>query len=76
VDVFFATIIPMASARQEALVGAASGRCLDVPGGNTANGTQPIIWDCNGNANSNGRSTATAPSAVSRPAGAPMSTTT
>jgi len=34
-----------------ALVGAASGRCLDVPGGNTTNGTQPIIWDCNGSAN-------------------------
>jgi len=34
-----------------ALVGAASGRCLDVPGGNTANGTQPIIWDCSGAAN-------------------------
>ena len=31
-----------------ALVSAASGRCLDVPGSNTANGTQPIIWDCNG----------------------------
>ncbi|MFI5908421.1 ricin-type beta-trefoil lectin domain protein [Dactylosporangium sp. NPDC051541] len=34
-----------------ALIGAASGRCLDVPGSNTANGTQPIIWDCSGNAN-------------------------
>ncbi|MDY7086685.1 MAG: ricin-type beta-trefoil lectin domain protein [Actinomycetota bacterium] len=34
-----------------ALVGAGSGRCLDVPGSNTANGTQPIIWDCNGAAN-------------------------
>jgi lysophospholipase L1-like esterase len=34
-----------------ALAGAASGRCLDVPGGNTANGTQPIIWDCSGAAN-------------------------
>jgi len=34
-----------------ALVGGASGRCLDVPGSNTANGTQPIIWDCSGNAN-------------------------
>ncbi|GAA3274045.1 SGNH/GDSL hydrolase family protein [Dactylosporangium vinaceum] len=34
-----------------ALVGAASGRCLDVPGSNTTNGTQPIIWDCSGNAN-------------------------
>jgi lysophospholipase L1-like esterase len=34
-----------------ALVGAASGRCLDVPGGSSANGTQPIIWDCHGGAN-------------------------
>lgn len=34
-----------------ALVGAASGRCLDVPGSNTANGTQPVIWDCHGSAN-------------------------
>ncbi|MFB9361403.1 GDSL-type esterase/lipase family protein, partial [Actinoplanes nipponensis] len=34
-----------------ALVGAGSGRCLDVPGSNTTNGTQPIIWDCNGAAN-------------------------
>ena len=34
-----------------ALVGSASGRCLDVPGSNTANGTQPVIWDCNGATN-------------------------
>ena len=34
-----------------ALVGTASGRCLDVPGGSTANGTQPIIWDCHGGTN-------------------------
>lgn len=34
-----------------ALVSAASGRCLDVPGSNTANGVQPIIWDCNGRPN-------------------------
>ncbi|GAA0514716.1 lipase [Paractinoplanes deccanensis] len=34
-----------------ALVGAGSGRCLDVPNGNSANGTQPIIWDCTGAAN-------------------------
>jgi lysophospholipase L1-like esterase len=34
-----------------ALVGAASGRCLDVPGSSTANGTQPIIWDCSGATN-------------------------
>ncbi|MFI7219828.1 glycoside hydrolase family 27 protein [Micromonospora maritima] len=33
------------------LVSAASGRCLDVPQSNTANGTQPVIWDCNGGAN-------------------------
>ncbi|WP_203779326.1 ricin-type beta-trefoil lectin domain protein [Actinoplanes philippinensis] len=33
------------------LVGAASGRCLDVPGSNSANGTQPIVWDCSGAAN-------------------------
>jgi alpha-galactosidase len=33
------------------LVSAASGRCLDVPNGATANGTQPVIWDCNGGAN-------------------------
>ncbi|GAB7039027.1 ricin-type beta-trefoil lectin domain protein [Catenuloplanes niger JCM 9533] len=35
------------------LVGTASGRCLDVPNSNTANGTQPVIWDCNGAANQN-----------------------
>ncbi|NES27094.1 alpha-galactosidase [Micromonospora terminaliae] len=34
-----------------ALVSAASGRCLDVPQSTTANGTQPVIWDCNGGAN-------------------------
>jgi len=33
------------------LVSAASGRCLDIPGSNTTNGTQPVIWDCNGAAN-------------------------
>jgi alpha-galactosidase len=33
------------------LVSAASGRCLDDPNSNTTNGTQPIIWDCNGGAN-------------------------
>ncbi|MEV0136063.1 ricin-type beta-trefoil lectin domain protein [Dactylosporangium sp. NPDC050688] len=33
------------------LVSAASGRCLDVPNSNTTNGTQPVIWDCNGGAN-------------------------
>ncbi|WUJ09445.1 RICIN domain-containing protein [Actinoplanes sp. NBC_00393] len=33
------------------IVSASSGRCLDVPNGNTANGTQPVIWDCNGGTN-------------------------
>ncbi|MDG9676607.1 glycoside hydrolase family 27 protein [Micromonospora sp. DH14] len=34
-----------------AYASAASGRCLDVPNSNTTNGTQPVIWDCNGAAN-------------------------
>lgn len=34
-----------------ALVSAASGRCLDVPNSSTANGVQPIIWDCSGRPN-------------------------
>jgi lysophospholipase L1-like esterase len=34
-----------------ALVGVASGRCLNVPGGTTANGTQPVVWDCDLSAN-------------------------
>ncbi|GIF22898.1 alpha-galactosidase [Actinoplanes tereljensis] len=33
------------------LVSASSGRCLDVPNSNTANGTQPVIWDCGAAAN-------------------------
>jgi alpha-galactosidase len=33
------------------LVSAASGRCLDLPQSNTTNGTQLVIWDCNGGAN-------------------------
>jgi hypothetical protein len=31
--------------------GVQSGRCLDVPGGTQTNGTQVIIWDCNGGSN-------------------------
>lgn len=34
-----------------ALVGGGSGRCLDVYGGATADGTDVIIWDCTGAAN-------------------------
>jgi hypothetical protein len=33
------------------LIGAQSGRCLDVPNVSTANGTQVEIWDCNGGSN-------------------------
>ncbi|MCM4078028.1 glycoside hydrolase family 27 protein [Paractinoplanes hotanensis] len=33
------------------LVSTSSGRCLDVPNSNTANGTQPVVWDCNNAAN-------------------------
>jgi alpha-galactosidase len=31
--------------------GNASNRCLDDPNGSTTNGTQPVIWDCNGGTN-------------------------
>ncbi|MFD3335369.1 endo-1,4-beta-xylanase [Streptomyces sp. NPDC058700] len=31
--------------------GVASGRCLDVPGSSTADGTQVTLWDCNNRAN-------------------------
>ena len=31
-----------------AVVSASSGRCLDVPDSNTANGTQPVVRDCTG----------------------------
>ncbi|MEU6684086.1 endo-1,4-beta-xylanase [Streptomyces sp. NPDC046832] len=31
--------------------GAGSGRCLDVPGAGTTDGTQLQLWDCHGNAN-------------------------
>lgn len=33
------------------LVNKASGRCLDVPGGDTSDGTALILWDCSGSAN-------------------------
>nr|WP_041841229.1 glycoside hydrolase family 27 protein [Actinoplanes friuliensis] len=33
------------------LVGTQSGRCLDLPNSSTTNGTQPVIWDCNGATN-------------------------
>jgi hypothetical protein len=33
------------------IVGGQSGRCIDVPGATTANGTQVQLWDCHGDAN-------------------------
>ncbi len=33
------------------IVGTQSGRCVDVPGGTTVNGTQVQLWDCSGAAN-------------------------
>jgi lysophospholipase L1-like esterase len=39
------------SSTGQALVNTAAGRCLDVPGSNTTNGTQPIIWSCSGATN-------------------------
>ncbi|MGM1065677.1 ricin-type beta-trefoil lectin domain protein, partial [Saccharothrix sp. Mg75] len=34
------------TAQGRQVVGAASGRCLDLPGSSTANGTQLQLWDC------------------------------
>jgi hypothetical protein len=33
------------------IVGGQSGRCVDVPGASTTNGTQLQLWDCNGGSN-------------------------
>jgi ricin-type beta-trefoil lectin protein len=33
------------------IVGGQSGRCIDVPGSSTTNGTQVALWDCHGNSN-------------------------
>ncbi|GAA1631636.1 hypothetical protein GCM10009733_030650 [Nonomuraea maheshkhaliensis] len=38
--------------------GVGSGRCLDVPGAATADGTQVQLWDCNGRANQQWTATA------------------
>ncbi|MFI9005717.1 ricin-type beta-trefoil lectin domain protein [Actinosynnema sp. NPDC053489] len=41
---------PIASQGRQ-IVGVPSGRCLDVPGSSTTNGTQLQLWDCHGQAN-------------------------
>jgi endo-1,4-beta-xylanase len=33
------------------VVGTGSGKCLDVPGQSTADGTQIILWTCSGTSN-------------------------
>jgi len=42
---------PTGTARQ--IVGVPSGRCADVPGATTTNGTQLQLWDCHGGTNQN-----------------------
>jgi endo-1,4-beta-xylanase len=33
------------------IAGSPSGRCVEINGGTTANGTQAQLWDCNGGTN-------------------------
>jgi hypothetical protein len=42
-------VSPTPTPTQE-IMGAGSGRCVDVPNGSTTNGTQVQLWDCNGGA--------------------------
>lgn len=42
---------PAAQAATTTVKGVGSGRCLDVPNANSIDGTQLIIWDCNGAGN-------------------------
>ena len=57
------------------LVSAASGRCLDVPDSATANGAQPVIWDCNGGANQRWTFTGQSIQALGKCLDAPMNAT-
>jgi O-glycosyl hydrolase len=43
----------------QSLIGEGSGRCLDVPGAATANGTTVALYDCNGGANQQWAASAT-----------------
>ncbi|NUO56929.1 MAG: poly(3-hydroxybutyrate) depolymerase [Hamadaea sp.] len=45
------SVSPSGSRQNVMVVGGASGRCVDVPGSSTANGTQVQLWDCHGNTN-------------------------
>jgi alpha-galactosidase len=57
------------------LVSAASGRCLDVPQSSTANGTQPVIWDCHGGANQRWTSSGSTLQALGKCLDAPIGAT-
>ena len=51
-NVVAAAYAPAGGGQQNVMVvGAQSGRCVDVPNSTTANGTQVQLWDCHGNAN-------------------------
>ncbi|MFD0578464.1 ricin-type beta-trefoil lectin domain protein [Dactylosporangium darangshiense] len=47
------TLLPPGGGTQQnvMIVGGQSGRCVDINGGTTANGTQAQLWDCNGQTN-------------------------
>ncbi|MCG5221087.1 lectin [Streptosporangium sp. KLBMP 9127] len=49
---------PTPSPSTSRIQGVGSGRCLDVTGASQANGTQVVIWDCNGQNNQQWASTA------------------
>jgi hypothetical protein len=52
-DAFAVYVTPASGGGQPGveLVGGQSGRCVDVPGGNTTNGTQTQLYDCSGGPN-------------------------
>jgi hypothetical protein len=55
-----AGIQPEGGSQQNVMVvGGQSGRCIDVPGSSTANGTQMQLWDCHGGTNQRWTYTAT-----------------
>lgn len=45
------TVLPLPGASGDEIVGAQSGRCLDVNNNTLTNGTQLQLWDCTGGAN-------------------------
>ncbi|MEV6967024.1 ricin-type beta-trefoil lectin domain protein [Hamadaea sp. NPDC051192] len=45
------SVTPSGSRQNVTIVGGASGRCVDVPGSSTTNGTQMQLWDCHGGTN-------------------------